>query len=183
MNVCRACKAEPPDGARFCPACGAALASTGTGVTERKVVTTLFADLVGFTALGERQDAEDIDAALRAYFELARSVIERYGGAVEKFIGDAVVGLFGVPLAHEDDGERAVRAALEILARMRELPSVGAERLQVRAGVNTGPALVRLDVLPHSGEGMLVGDAVNTAARLLRPRHRWRSSSARPHTV
>ncbi len=167
MTACPSCRVHLPHGARFCPACGASL-SVATGVaTERKVVTTLFADLVDFTALGERSDPEDVDAGLRAYFELARSVIERFGGAVEKFIGDAVVGLFGVPAAHEDDAERAVRAALEIVARMRELPAVGGERLETRAGVNTGPALVRLDVLPHSGEGMLVGDAVNTAARLL----------------
>ncbi len=167
MTVCLTCRAETPDGARFCPACGTRLDGETPSLTERKVVTTVFADLVGFTALGERADPEDVDAALRAYFELARSVIERFGGVVEKFIGDAVVGLFGVPAAHEDDAERAVRAALEIVGRMHELPPVVDEELQVRAAVNTGPALVRLDVLPRSGEGMLVGDAVNTAARLL----------------
>ena len=93
--------------------------------------------------------------------------IQRFGGSVEKFIGDAVVGLFGIPRVHEDDAERAVRAALEILEHVGELPSVGGERLRARAGVETGPVLVRLRVVPQSGEGLLVGDAVNTAARLL----------------
>ena len=169
MSACAACLAETPPGARFCPACGAPLAATATQppTTERKIVTTLFADLVGFTELGERADPEDVDAALRDYYEMARTVIERFGGGVEKFIGDAVVGLFGVPLAHEDDAERAVRAALEIIAHMHELPPVGEGPLLARAAVNTGSALVRLRVRPLSGEGMLVGDAVNTAARLL----------------
>ena len=130
-------------------------------------MTILFADLVGFTAPGERNDPEDVDAALRAYYEMARKTIERFGGVVEKYIGDAIVGLFGVPLAHEDDAERAVRAALEVVGHMSGLPPLDGERLQVRAAVNTGLALVRLQARPGSGEGVLVGDAVNTAARLL----------------
>jgi class 3 adenylate cyclase len=164
---CPTCCAETPDGARFCPACGAALAVGAALATERKVVTTLFADLVGFTALGERHDPEDVDRALRDYYALARTIIERFGGVVEKFIGDAVVGLFGVPKAHEDDAERATRAALEIVAHMIELPRIGSECLQVRCAVNTGTAFVRLHARPEAGEGVLVGDAVNTAARLL----------------
>jgi class 3 adenylate cyclase len=167
MSACRSCEATLPEGARFCPACGIARVATAHPGAEHKIVTTLFADLVESTALGERHDPEDVDAALRAFYELCRGVTVRFGGVVEKFIGDAVVGVFGVPIAHEDDAERAVRAALEILARMRELPPIGTEQLQVRAGVNTGPALVRPLLHPQTGEGMLVGDAVNTAARLL----------------
>ena len=167
MSACPACRADVPVDARFCPSCGTRLEAAGTEATERKVVTTLFADLVGFTALGERHDPEDIDVALRGFYTLARTIVERFGGTVEKFIGDAVVGLFGVPTAHEDDAERAVRAALELVAHLHELPPVGEEQLQVRCAVNTGPALVRLDVPPETGEGILVGDAVNTCARLL----------------
>jgi class 3 adenylate cyclase len=166
-RFCPACRASLPEGARFCPACGTRLEASAPEAAERKVVTTLFADIVGFTALGERHDPEDIDAALRGFYGLARTIVERYGGVVEKYIGDAVVGLLGVPLAHEDDAERAVRAALDLVAHMRELPEVGGERLQVRCAVNTGPALVRLDARPETGEGVLVGDAVNTCARLL----------------
>lgn len=164
---CPTCLADLPDGARFCPACGTRLEADGPEATERKVVTTLFADLVGFTALCERHDPEDIDAALRGFYSLARKIVERFGGTVEKFIGDAVVGLFGVPTAHEDDAERAVRAALEIVAGTSSLPRLGGERLQVRCAVNTGPALVRLHARPETGEGVLVGDSVNVAARLL----------------
>ena len=164
---CPDCRAELPEGARFCPSCGTRLEASGPEATERKLVTTLFADLVGFTALGERHDPEDIDAALRGFYGLARTIVERFGGVVEKFIGDAVVGLFGVPAAHEDDAERAVRAALELVAHLHELPPVGGEQLRVRCAVNTGPALVRLRARPEAGEGVLVGDAVNTCSRLL----------------
>jgi class 3 adenylate cyclase/tetratricopeptide (TPR) repeat protein len=167
MTACPSCRAALPEAARFCPSCGTRLEASGPEATERKVVTTLFADLVGFTALGERYDPEDIDAALRGFYGLARTIVERFGGTVEKFIGDAVVGLFGVPAAHEDDAERAVRAGIELVAHLHELPRLGEEQLQVRCAVNTGPALVRLDARPETGEGVLVGDAVNTCARLL----------------
>jgi class 3 adenylate cyclase/S1-C subfamily serine protease len=133
---------------------------------ERRTVTTLFCDLVGFTALSERNDAELVDAFLRRYYSAARRVIESYGGTVEKFIGDAVVAAFGVPVLHEDDPERAVRAGLRLIDEVDALPGIGGQAVEVRVGVNTGEALVRLDVDPSSGEGFLTGDAVNVAARL-----------------
>ena len=133
---------------------------------ERKTVTTLFCDLVGFTAMSEAADPEDVDAVLRSYHAAARKVIESHGGTVEKFIGDAVVGVFGVPAVHEDDPERAVRVALRILRALEGMTRPDGSALEARVGVNTGEALVRLDVTPGSGEGFLTGDAVNTAARL-----------------
>ena len=135
-------------------------------VEERKVVSVLFCDLVGFTATSEAADPEDVARMLAAYFEVARSQIEAHGGVVEKFIGDAVVGVFGVPAAHEDDPERAVRAGLRIVEDAEQLHGVGDAPLQLRVGINTGEALVRLDVAPGSGEGFLAGDAINTAARI-----------------
>src|ERR671936_780393 len=128
---------------------------------ERKVVTVLFADLVGFTARAEDLDPEDVEAILRPYHERLRSELERFGGTVEKFIGDAVMALFGAPVAHEDDPERAVRAALAIRDWARE-----EENVQLRIAVNTGEALINLDARPESGEGMAAGDVVNTTARL-----------------
>lgn len=128
---------------------------------ERKVVTVLFADLVGFTARAEALDPEDVEAILRPYHERLRSELERFGGTVEKFIGDAVMALFGAPVAHEDDPERAVRAALEIRDWARDDDDV-----HVRIAVNTGEALVNLEARPASGEGMATGDVVNTTARL-----------------
>src|SRR5437660_2256515 len=129
--------------------------------TERKVLTVLFADLVGFTAQAERLDPEDVQAILRPYHERLRYELERFGGTVEKFIGDAVVALFGAPTAHEDDPERAVRAALAIRDWAAEQ-----DELQVRIAVTTGEALVALGAHPGEGEGMAAGDVVNTAARL-----------------
>jgi class 3 adenylate cyclase len=129
---------------------------------ERKVVTVLFADLVGFTARAESLDPEDVQGLLAPYHARLRSELERFGGTVEKFIGDAVVALFGAPVAHEDDPERAVRAALAI----RDWVGEQGEELQVRIAVNTGEALVSLDARPSEGEGMAAGDVVNTAARL-----------------
>jgi class 3 adenylate cyclase/tetratricopeptide (TPR) repeat protein len=131
------------------------------GRRERKVVTVLFADLVGFTARAEQLDPEDVEAILRPYHERLRRELERFGGTVEKFIGDAVMALFGAPVAHEDDPERAVRAALAIRDWAREDDAV-----QVRIAVNTGEALINLDARPEAGEGMAAGDVVNTTARL-----------------
>jgi class 3 adenylate cyclase/tetratricopeptide (TPR) repeat protein len=128
---------------------------------ERKVVTVLFADLVGFTARAETLDPEDVDAVLRPYHERLRSELERWGGTVEKFIGDAVMAVFGAPVAREDDPERAVRAALAIRDWAVEEGDV-----EVRIAVNTGEALVSLDARPEAGEGMVAGDVVNTAARI-----------------
>ena len=133
---------------------------------ERKVVTALFCDLVGFTATSESADPEDVDSMLAAYFSVARSAIEAFGGVVEKFIGDAVVGVFGVPAAHEDDPERAVRAGIRICEDAEELEAVGGGPLKLRVGIDTGEALVRLGIAPGSGEGFLRGDAINTASRI-----------------
>jgi class 3 adenylate cyclase/tetratricopeptide (TPR) repeat protein len=128
---------------------------------ERKVITVLFADLVGFTSRSEQLDPEDVEAILRPYHERLRYELERWGGTVEKFIGDAVMALFGAPVAREDDPERAVRAALAIRDWIAEQGE-----LQVRIAVNTGEALVNLDARPEAGEGMATGDVVNTASRL-----------------
>src|SRR5919204_2418902 len=134
---------------------------------ERKVVTVLFADLVGFTSRAEDLDPEDVEKILRPYHERLRYELERCGGTVEKFIGDAVVAFFGAPVTREDDAERAVRAALTICDAIEEL---NAERphldLRVRVGVNTGEALVTLGARPAAGEVMASGDVVNTASRL-----------------
>ena len=134
---------------------------TGEPRRERKVVTVLFCDLVGFTQRAEQLDPEDVEALLSPYHERLRSELERYGGTVEKFIGDAVMALFGAPVAHEDDAERAVRACLAI----RDW-AVEGDDVQVRIAVTTGEALIRLDARPEAGEGMASGDVVNTAARL-----------------
>ena len=165
-GVCQSCSEPLPDGARFCPSCGARRIAPAAR-TERRLITTLFCDLVEFTAMAERSDPEDVDALLRPFYALARGVIEQHGGVVEKFVGDAVVGVFGVPRAHEDDPERAVRAAVRLQLRLGELPHHQGEPVLARIGVNTGHALVQLDVDPLAGESFQAGDAVNTAARLL----------------
>jgi class 3 adenylate cyclase len=127
---------------------------------ERKIVTVLFADLVGFTARAEELDPEDVEAILEPYHARLRAELERHGGTVEKFIGDAVMALFGAPASHEDDAERAVRAALAIREAALE------DGFELRIGVNTGEALVSVDARPEAGETMAAGDVVNTAARL-----------------
>jgi class 3 adenylate cyclase len=142
--------------------CGASLTPAGPVREERKVVTVLFADLVGFTSRAERMDPEDVHALLAPYWQHLRAELERFGGTVEKFIGDAVVAIFGAPVSHEDDPERAVRAALAI----RDWVSEQDADLQVRIAVNTGEALVALGARPEAGEGIASGDVVNTAARL-----------------
>src|SRR5215468_2923830 len=160
MVTCPACGHENPDSSRFCGMCGAPLVpATAPPREERKVVTILFTDLVGSTAQAEGLDPEDVRATLSSYYAQLRTELERHGGTVEKFIGDAVMAVFGAPVAHEDDPERAVRAALAIR------DSIG-EELQIRTAVNTGEALVALGAKPGEGDAMVAGDVVNTAARL-----------------
>jgi class 3 adenylate cyclase/tetratricopeptide (TPR) repeat protein len=170
MIICPGCGLEAPDDFVFCSRCGTELSSPpvapAPAVEERKTVTTLFCDLVGFTALGEAADPEDVAVLLREYSDRARKVIESHGGTVEKFIGDAVVGVFGVPAVHEDDPERAVRAGLRLVEALEGMTRPDGSALQARIGINTGEALARLDIDPSSGRGFLTGDAVNTAARL-----------------
>ncbi len=162
MATCPSCGQENPEGFRLCGMCGASLvAEAQPSREERKVVTVVFADLVGFTSKSEQMDPEDVRALLSPYYARVRSELERFGGTVEKFIGDAVMALFGAPIGHEDDPERAVRAALAIRDWVRE-----EERLEVRVAVNTGEALITLGARPAEGEGMAAGDVVNTAARL-----------------
>ena len=172
--LCSACGSTNPPGARFCNECGAALSGATAPVqvgahaadqpSERRLVSVLFADLVGFTPLSESRDPEEVRALLSRYFDTCRRLIELYGGTVEKFIGDAVMAVWGTPIATEDDAERAVRAALDLVAAVSALgQEVGAEDLRARAGVLTGEAAVNLAAV---GEGMVAGDVVNTASRL-----------------
>ena len=173
-STCPACGAAHDPGQRFCGECGTALVVAETAATaaapdvERRVVTILFADLVGFTPLSESRDAEDVRALLTRYFDTARLVIGRYGGTVEKFIGDAVMAVWGAPTAREDDAERAVRAALDLVEAVAALDA----GLQARAGVLTGEAAVTIGA---SGQGLVAGDLVNTASRV--------QSTAEPGTV
>jgi class 3 adenylate cyclase len=168
MQICPACRQENPAGFKFCGACAAPLdAAPAPAREERKVITVLFADLVGFTSRAEKLDPEDVRALLSPYYARLRHELERHGGTVEKFIGDAVVALFGAPAAHEDDPERAVRAALAIREAVAELNEADPTlELEVRIAVNTGEALIALGARPELGEGMASGDVVNTAARL-----------------
>jgi class 3 adenylate cyclase/tetratricopeptide (TPR) repeat protein len=174
--VCSSCGNSNPPGQRFCGECGAALFEAGaTGqapagaqteprVAERRFVSVLFADLVGFTQLSESRDAEEVRELLSRYFDRSKRLISLYGGTVEKFIGDAVMAVWGTPLAQEDDAERAVRAALDLVSAVAALgDEVGAPQLQARAGVLTGEAAVTLGA---EGEGMVAGDLVNTASRI-----------------
>jgi class 3 adenylate cyclase/tetratricopeptide (TPR) repeat protein len=159
--TCPACGSENAADAKFCSQCGARLDVAARPVEERKIVTVVFCDLVGSTAKAERLDPEDVRAQLSSYHGRVRSELERYGGTVEKFIGDAVVAVFGAPLVHEDDAERGVRAALAI----RDW-ALDEDAVDVRLAVNTGEALVSVDGRAEAGEGLVAGDVINTAARL-----------------
>src|SRR6187401_3301057 len=170
---CTGCGTPLIEGARFCSVCGtpapvSAPGTTGTDtsvprspttVSERRLVTVLFADLVGFTTLAESRDAEAVRELLSRYFEQCQEVIGRYGGTVEKFIGDAVMAVWGAPIAHDDDAERAVRAALDLVDGVRAL----GPGIQARAGVLTGEAAVTVGA---TNQGLVAGDIVNTASRL-----------------
>ncbi len=169
VPACPVCGTERPEGGRFCPSCGSPLAGDDVPVgQERRVVTILFADVSGSTALGERLDPERLQEVLAAYFQAMREEIEAEGGTVEKFIGDAVMAAFGVPVAHEDDPGRALRAAIRMRRRLEEvnadLDARFGIRLAIRTGVNTGEVLAATEAKP--GEPMVTGDAVNVAARL-----------------
>src|SRR5919198_160062 len=169
MALCPSCGKELPGEFPFCPFCAAPLAEkpSTTQLEERKVVSILFCDLVGFTAASEQADPEDVRARIRPYHARLRAEIERYGGTVEKFVGDAVMAVFGAPVAHEDDAERAVRVGLRILEAIAELNEAdpGLD-LTVRVGINTGEVVVALAARPELGEGLVTGDVVNTAARI-----------------
>src|SRR3954466_7279340 len=153
----------------FCTTCGAALGTDGPppAAEERKVVTVVFVDLVGFTSRAERLDPEDVRGLLSPYHSCAKAELERFGGTVEKFIGDAVVAIFGAPVAHGDDPERGVRAALAVRVAVAEMNERDPDLdLQVRIAVNTGEAIVAVDANSERGEAMVAGDVVNTASRL-----------------
>ncbi len=168
MATCRACGQENPEIARFCLACGAALETTDAPHREeRRIVSVVFVDLVGFTSRSERLDPEDVRAILTPYHSTVRDELASFGGVVEKFVGDAVMAVFGAPIAHGDDPERAVRAALAVreavVALNLERPEL---ELRIRGAVNTGEAVVTLSARPALGEAMVAGDVVNTSSRL-----------------
>ena len=164
--TCPSCGGENPEGFRFCGFCTAPLeVATAGGSEERKVVTVLFCDVVGFTA-ADQPDPEEVRARIQPYHARVRAVIEPFGGTVEKFIGDALVAVFGVPSVHEDDPERAVRAGLEIVEAIGDLSEESDLDLQVRVGIETGEAVVALEDRVHRNEGIVTGDGVNTASRL-----------------
>jgi class 3 adenylate cyclase/tetratricopeptide (TPR) repeat protein len=164
--TCKVCGSGNPEAAAYCSRCGSLL-TPSPGAAERKVVSVLFVDLVGFTAMAEQLDPEDVRSILDPYYEAVRGQLVRYGGTVEKFIGDAVMALFGAPVAHEDDPERSVRAGhavCQAIGRLREEGSL--PDLHVRVGITTGEAIVARGARPQAGQAMAHGDVVNTAARL-----------------
>ena len=179
LRTCDRC-GHPSGGGKFCMECGAPVQSSAPSgpavpapldpraahqpVSERRTTTVLFADLVAFTSYSEGRDPEEVRELLSAYFARARTVVSRYGGTIEKFIGDAVMAVWGVPVSHEDDAERAVRAGLDLVSEVAALgESAGAPGLSMRIGIVTGSVAVTLGA---TNEGMVAGDAVNTAARV-----------------
>jgi len=170
MRICTACGTENPEQARFCLGCGSPLAEAAPAVPpseERKVITAIFVDLVGSTARSEQLDPEDVKALVAPYHARVRAELERHGGTFEKFSGDAVLALFGSPKAHEDDPERAVRAALGVRSSIAELNAEDEWLdLHIRIGIHTGEALVMLGARPSEGEWSAAGDVLNTAARI-----------------
>jgi class 3 adenylate cyclase len=168
MPYCGSCGQENPDIARFCLACGAPLAVEAAAPREeRRIVSVVFVDLVGFTSRSEQLDPEDVRAILTPYHETVRGEIESFSGVVEKFVGDAVMAVFGAPTTHGDDPERAVRSALAVRDAVETLNAEqpGLE-LRIRGAVTTGEAVVSMSARPALGEAMVAGDVVNTAARL-----------------
>jgi class 3 adenylate cyclase len=153
VTTCASCGRENLEAFKFCPECGAPAAAAAPREV-RKIVTIVFCDLTGSTALGARTDPEALRATMRGYYEEMRTILERHGGTVEKFVGDAVMAVFGVPASREDDALRAVRAAWEMRSAVAGLD------LQARIGVNTG------EVVAGEGDTLVTGDAVNVAARL-----------------
>ncbi len=166
MAICPNCGAENAEGANFCSVCGARFEAAETAEV-RKTVTILFCDVTGSTELGEQLDPESMRKVMSRYFDAMRTALERHGGSVEKFIGDAVMAVFGIPQLHEDDALRAVRAAVDMRAALEDLNGQlerdHGVRLACRIGVNTGEVLVGADATDF---GRVTGDAVNTAARL-----------------
>jgi class 3 adenylate cyclase len=166
LAICDSCGQPVPEGARFCPACGAPQhpVAAALGDEERRVVTVLFADLVGFTSLAEGRDPEQVKRLVDAAFELLVADVESHGGVVDKVLGDAIIALFGAPVAHEDDAERAVRAALTMQATLREFRDEHpADEVEMRVGINTGEVLVGTVA---GTDYTAMGDVVNTASRL-----------------
>ncbi len=167
---CPACGTATPPAAKFCPECGTGLrsgspsAAAAAPVASRRITSVLFGDVVGFTTLSETRDQEDVRELLSRYFEEASRIVTRYGGAVEKFIGDAVMAVWGVPTAHEDDAERSVRAGLELVGATNAMGAeLGVPDLAMRVGIVTGEVAVTVGALQ---QGMVAGDAVNTASRV-----------------
>ena len=168
-TICSQCATPLDANARFCGECGTPVEDVDRPqpIPERRLVSTMFCDLVGFTPLSEHRDPEKVRELLTDYFDLARSVIEGYGGAVDKFIGDAVMGVWGSPVAHEDDAERAVRAGLGIVEALGDVNArLGADRqLAVRVGIHTGPVVVS-QLGKGRRETLALGETTNVAARL-----------------